>query len=155
MACTRRTIFLLLVIHTIRDVHARVMTMRSYLACHLSPLMIYIRASPTMTSSPKLPALSMQLHLGACHAPLRYATQNNELPIHHDRNKNINIYMNIYTYVGMRGCICFCRYVYEYKKNWNMYIYVHVYVCICINILCIYAHVYERRTDSLCFTWKT
>ena len=70
MACTRRTIFLLLVIHTVRDVHARVMTMHSYLACNISPLMIYIRAPRTMTSSPKLPALSMQLHLRACHAPL-------------------------------------------------------------------------------------
>ena len=44
-----------------------------------------------------------------------------------------DMYMNI-----KRIEICIC-------------IYVHVYVCISIKILCIYAHVYERRTDSLCF----
>ena len=52
----------------------------------------------------------------------------NKLPIHHNWNKNMHIYMDIYTYVCMRGCICLRRYVYEYKKNWNMYIYMYMFM---------------------------
>ena len=147
MACTRRTIFLLLVIHTIRDVHARVMTMHSYLACNLSPLMIYIRASKTMTSSPELPALSMQLHLRACHAPLDVQRKKTSFLYITAETKNRNIYMDIDTYVCMRGCICLRRYVYEYQKFGRC---IDLYVCTC---LCMYTCKCIAYTCSC--IWKT
>ena len=70
------------------------------------------------------------------------------------KQKHKHIYGHIYVCVheGMYMSSQICIWI---EKDLNIYIYVymyvHVYVCICINILRIYVHVYERRTDSLCF----
>ena len=52
------------------------------------------------------------------------------------------------------GDVCVFADMYKNIKGFeNVHMFVHVYVCTCIYIyiLRIYAHVYERRTDSLCF----